>query len=168
MPSERGPLGIMLGGLGGGPVVGFSELPLHPQAFQTATSHRHSQGQQGRACSAEKESVGRGVQTGAQTLFSFTTDPVMPAEAQAAKFLPPGPPAHCEGLTQSVPIWMASLEKAGVFLKRPSRHHITVPDGREVLALTWPPSLGNALDQTALLGCFCLRKVVRIQQESHG
>nr|XP_035973317.1 uncharacterized protein LOC118551575 isoform X4 [Halichoerus grypus] len=54
---------------------------------------------------------------------------------------------------------MASLEKAGVFLKRLFRHHITVPDGREVLALTWLPSLGNALDQTALLGCFCLRKV---------
>lgn len=54
---------------------------------------------------------------------------------------------------------MASLEKAGVFLQRLFRHHITVPDGREVLALTWLPSLGNALDQTALLGCFCLRKV---------
>lgn len=63
---------------------------------------------------------------------------------------------------------MASLEKAGVFLKSLFRHHITVPDGREVRALTWLPSLGNALDQTALLGCFCLRKVVRIQQESHG
>lgn len=68
----------------------------------------------------------------------------------------------------SVPAWMASLEKAGVFLQRLFRHHITDPDGREVLALTWLPSLGNALDQTALLGCFCLRKVVRIQQESHG
>lgn len=60
---------------------------------------------------------------------------------------------------------MASLEKAGVCLKRLFRHHITVPDGREVLALTWLPSLGNALDQTAFLGCFCLRKVVGIQQE---
>lgn len=60
---------------------------------------------------------------------------------------------------------MASLEKAGVCLKKLFRHHITVPDGREVLALTWLPSLGNALDQTAFLGCFCLRKVVGIQQE---
>ena len=59
---------------------------------------------------------------------------------------------------------MASLEKAGVFLKRLFRHHITVPDGRELLALPWPLSLGNALDQTALLGCLCLRKVVRISK----
>ncbi|KAI5232308.1 E3 Ubiquitin-Protein Ligase Rnf19B [Manis pentadactyla] len=69
------------------------------------------------------------------------------------------PPDSCTGLTGSVPIWMASLGKAGAFLKRLFRHHITVPDGREAVALIWPPSLGNALDQTALLGCFCLKKV---------
>lgn len=102
-------------------------------------------------------------------------DPVTPTGAPSATFparvlpdLPPGPPDHGEGLTWSIPAWMASLEKAGVFLKRLFRHHITVPDGREALALTWPPSLGNALDQTAFLGCFGLRKVVRSRQDSYG
>lgn len=45
---------------------------------------------------------------------------------------------------------MASLEKAGVFLQWPPRHHLTAPDSKKVLAFTWTPSLGNAWAQTVL------------------
>lgn len=95
---------------------------------------------------------------------------MVPTETQAGEIpcsprLSPGPPrTDCEGLTRSVPVRTASLEKAGPFLKRLFRHHITVRDGPEVLARPWPPSLGNALDQTALLGCFCLRRVVGLSK----
>lgn len=60
----------MLGGVGGGVVVGFSELPL-TQAFQADASYCDSQGQQGRVLGQERVSGWRAANQSSDSLFMY-------------------------------------------------------------------------------------------------
>lgn len=95
------------------------------------------------------------MQNRAQTPSSFIPGLVVPTRPRQAESLDPElHPQDPRQHVRDVPVWMASLEKAAVFLKRLFRHHITVPDGRAAPVLTWPLSLRNTLDERVLQGCF--------------
>lgn len=129
------------------PTQGFSDscLPLSQPAGQGVPG---------------QESVGGGVQT-------------RPSQAKFLGQVLPAPtswtPDHCEGLMDvecphldGLPGKAQSVSKEAV---QTSHHSPRRPSGS---CTPWPPSLRNTLDQTVLLGCFRLRKVLGLQQESPG
>lgn len=156
VPSERGPIGSVLGG----PKAGFAGQPLsllHPKRFRqlpaTLTASRTG-------CASPRVSGWRSAnQIQSQAKF---LDQVLPAPPSRTPGLREGlMDVECPRL-DGLPGKGRSVSEEAV---QTSHHSLRRPRGS---CAPWPPSLQNALDQTAPLGCFCLRKALGFQQEPPG